>query len=125
MDKHLFHVVFEDNSGFTGGDYQNTKWLEIDKSKKIRTIFYLLPTGDYLGLGGFKKVYQYIEVLTDLNGAESGKKKIDFICLIVEKEDNYIQYKINHQDTGVEINILKKDSDYVKKLNTIGWKNGA
>ena len=125
MEKHLFHVVFEDNSGFTGGDYQNTKWLEIDKVKKIRTIFYLLPTGDYLGLGEFKRIYQYVEVLTDLNGSESGKKKIDFICLIVEKEDNYIQYKINHQETGIEINVLKKDSDYIKRLNPIGWKNGG
>jgi len=123
MNKPLFQVIFEDNSSFNGGDYHNTKWLEIPNDKKIRTIFYLLPTGDYLGLGGFKRIYQYIEVLTDLNGAESGKKKIDFICLIVEKEDNYIQYKINHQDIGVEINILSKNSGYIEKLNPIGWRN--
>lgn len=123
MNKPLFQVIYEDNSVCEGGDYQDTKWLSIDINKKIRSLFYLLPTGDYLGLGGFKRIYQYVEVLTDLNGSESGKKKIDFICVILEKEDNYVQYKINHQDTGVEINILKKDSDYVKKLNPIGWRN--
>ena len=123
MNESLFQIIFDDNSVFNGGDYQNTKWMEIPIDKKIRSLFYLLPTGDYLGLGGFKRVYQYVEVLTDLNGSESGKIKIDFICLIVEKESEYIQYKINHQDTGVEINILKKDSDYVKKLNQIGWRN--
>lgn len=122
MSKPLFQVVFEDDATFTGGTYADTLWLQIPTDKKIRTLFYLLPTGDYLGLGGFKRVYQYVEVLTDLNGSESGKKKIDFICLIVEKELEYIQYKINHQDTGVEINILNKDSDYVKKLNPIGWR---
>jgi hypothetical protein len=97
--------------------------MEVPNDKKIRSLFYLLPTGDYLGLGGFKRIYQYVEVFTDLNGSESGKKKIDFICLIVEKEDDYIQYKINHQDTGVEINFLKKNSDYIKRLNPIGWRN--
>jgi len=122
MNKPLFQIVFEDNASFTGGTYENTKWMEIPTDKKIRTLFYLLPTGDYLGLGEFKRIYQYVEVLTDLNGSESGKKKIDFICLIVERDNNYIQYKINHLDTGVEINILKKDSDYVKKLNPIGWR---
>ena len=124
MGKSLFQAVFIDGTIFEGGDYQNTKWMEIP-NKKIRTLFYLLPTGDYLGLGGFKRIYQYIEILEDLNGPESGKIKIDFICLIIEKEDNYIQYKINHQTAGVEINILKKDSDYIKKLNPIGWKNGV
>jgi hypothetical protein len=123
MSKPLFQVIFEDNSVFNGGDYQNTKWMEVPNDKKIRSLFYLLPTGDYLGLGGFKRIYQYVEVFTDLNGSESGKKKIDFICLIVEKEDDYIQYKINHQDTGVEINFLKKNSDYIKRLNPIGWRN--
>jgi len=123
MSKPLFQVIYEDNSQFIGGDYQNTKWLEIDKDKKIRTLFYLLPTGDYLGLGGFKRVYQYVEVLTDLNGNESGKKKIDFICLIVETEGSYIQYKINQLSNGIEINILPQKSDYVKKLNPIGWRN--
>lgn len=123
MNKPLFQVIYEDNSSLTGGSYNDTKWLEIDANKKIRTLFYLLPTGDYLGLGGFKRIYQYVEVVTDLNGHESGKKKIDFICLIVEKDNNYIQYKINHQDTNIEINILKKDSAYIKGLNPIGWRN--
>jgi hypothetical protein len=120
--KPLFQVVYNDNTTFEGGDYQNTKWINIDETKKIRTLFYLLPTGDYLGLGGFKRVYQYVEIVEDLNGKESGIKKIDFICLIVEREDKYVQYKINHQETGIEINILSKDSDYVKKLNPMGWR---
>jgi hypothetical protein len=118
----LFKIVFNDNSIFEGGNYTQTKWLEIPQDKKIRTLFYLLPTGDYLGIGGFKRVYQYVEVVEDLNGEERGKKKIDFICLIIERDNQYIQYKINQINIGLEINILSKNSDYVKKLNPIGWR---
>ena len=122
MNKPLFQVIYNDNSIYEGGDYRDTKWLGIDKNKKIRSLFYLLPTEDYLGLGGFKRVYQYVEVVKDLNGSESGKIKIEFICLIVEKDDKYIQYKINHKDNGIEINYLTKDSKYIKSLNPVGWR---
>ena len=122
MNKPLFQVIYEDNSIYEGGTYEDTKWLGIDKNKKIRSLFYLLPTEDYLGLGGFKRVYQYVEVVKDLNGTESGKIKIEFICLIVEKEDKYIQYKINHKDNDIEINYLTKDSAYIKSLNPVGWR---
>jgi hypothetical protein len=122
MDKVLFQIVFTDGSTFEGGDYQDTKWLQIPKDKKIRTLFYLLPTGDYIGLGGFKRIYQYVEVVEDINGPEKGKKKIEFICLIIERDNKYIQYKINQVDIGIEINTLTKESEYVKKLNPIGWR---
>ena len=75
MNKPLFQVVFEDNSTFDGGDYQNTKWAEIPH-KKIRSLFYLLPTGDYLGLGGYERFYHFIECTTDLNGDKAGIKNI-------------------------------------------------
>jgi len=119
----LYQIVFEDNTTFSGGTLENTEWLEIP-DKKIRSIFYSIPTKDMLCLAGFKRIYHYCEVALDLNGSESGKKKIEFTYLIIERSNKYIQYRINQINFGVEINILTKESDYIKKLNPIGWKIG-
>ena len=119
----LYHIVFEDNTSLSDGTLETPKWLEIP-NKKIRSIFYSLPSGDLLCLSGFKRIYHYVEVATDLNGSESGKVKIEFTYLIIERNNKYIQYRINQINVGVEINILTKESDYIKKLNPIGWKIG-
>lgn len=117
----LYQIVFEDNTTFSGGTLENTKWKEIP-NKKIRSIFYSLPTNDMLCLTGFERIYHYVEVAMDLNGVESGKKKIEYTYLIIERDNKYIQYRINQGNPGIEINILDKESKYVKELNPIGWK---
>jgi hypothetical protein len=120
----LYHIVFEDNTSVSNGTVEEPKWLDIP-NKNIRSIFYSIPTGDLLCLSGFKRIYHYGEAVTDLNGTEAGKKKIEFTHLIIERNDKFIQYRINQITTGIEINILPKDSDYIKKLNPIGWRNGV
>lgn len=119
----LYQIVFEDNTTLSNGTLETPKWLEIP-NKKIRSIFYSLPSGDMLCLSGFKRIYHYCEAVMDLNGFESGKKKIEFTYLIIERNNEYIQYRINQINIGVEINILTKTSDYIKNLNSIGWKTG-
>jgi len=119
----LYHIIFEDNTNLSNGTLEEPKWLEIP-NKKIRSIFYSLPTGDLLCLAGFKKIYHYCEATIDLTGTESGKKKIEYSYLIIERDNKFIQYRINQINPGIEINILNKDSDYIKNLNPIGWKKG-
>jgi hypothetical protein len=118
----LYNIVFEDNITLSTGTLEEPKWLEIP-NKKIRSIFYSLPSGDMLCLSGFKRIYHYCEIVMDLNGSESGKKKVEYTYLIIERDNKYIQYRINQINFDVEINILTKDSEYIKKLNPIGWKN--
>jgi hypothetical protein len=120
----LYHIVFEDNTSLAAGTLQQPKWLDVP-DKKIRSIFYSLPTGDMICLAGFKKIYHYVEVTTDLTGAEKGKTKIEYTYLIIERDNKYIQYRINQINPSVEVNILSKDSQYIKSLNQVGWKLGV
>jgi hypothetical protein len=117
----LYSLVFEDNTTLSQGTLEKPQWKDIP-DKKIRSIFYSLPTKDMLCLAGFKRIYHYCEVVMDLNGSESGKKKIEFTYLIIERNNEYIRYRINQINPGIEIHILTKDSSYVKGLNPIGWK---
>jgi hypothetical protein len=119
----LFTIIFKDNSNYFGGTLEIPKWKEIP-DKNIRSIFYSLPTNDVLCLAGFKNIYHYVEVTMDLNGKKGGKTKIEYTYLIIERDNQFIQYKINQIDFGIEINILNKDSNYIKGLNPIGWKKG-
>ena len=52
----LYHIVFEDNTTISAGSIEEPKWLDIP-NKKIRSIFYSLPTGDMICLSGFKRIY--------------------------------------------------------------------
>lgn len=119
----LYHLIFEDNTTLSQGTLEIPKWKELS-DKKIRSIFYSLPTNDMLCLAGFKKIYFYVEATMDLNGSESGKKKIEYTYLIIERDNKYIQYRINQINPCIEINILDKESKYIKSLNPIGWKKG-
>ena len=44
MKTPLFRVVYTDDTIYDGGTLEAPKWKEINK--KIRSIFYLLPTGE-------------------------------------------------------------------------------
>lgn len=118
----LYHIVFEDNTTISDGTVEEPKWLDIP-NKKIRSIFYSLPSGDMICLSGFKKIYHYVEATTDLSGNEAGKKKIEYAYLIIERNKEYLQYRINHINFGIEVNILSENSQYIKSLNQCGWKN--
>ena len=122
MNKPLFHIVFVDGSTFNGGDYQNTKWLEIPQDKKIRTLFYLLPTGDYLGIGGYEKLYHFVECTEDLNGDKAGVKNLESAYIIGQRKDYSIIYRIDLKTGSINAKQVNNDVDFLRKLNPIGWR---
>jgi len=122
MNKPLFQVVFIDDSTTNGGDYQNTKWTEIPKDKKIRTLFYLLPTGDYIGLGGYERFYHMIECTEDLNGDKAGIKNIEFDYIIGQKKEYTTIYQIDMKTGCVNLKNISNDDKFLTKLNQDLWR---
>ena len=121
----IYQIVFESGEIFNGGnDLYETNWKNIPNDKKIRTILYFMPLNSGLFLANFKRIYHYVEAVQDLNGLESGKVKIEFTYLIIERNNKYIQYKINQNNGNVEVVIFDKNSEYIKRLNPFFWKDG-
>lgn len=122
MNKPLFQIVFENGEVFNGGDYQNTRWLEIPADKKIRSLFYLLPTGDYLGMGGYERFYHFIECTEDLNGDKAGQKNLEFAYIIGQKKEYTTIYQIDLKSGCINLKNVKNDEKFVTKLNPDGWR---
>ena len=120
----LFTIIFDDKTYFKGGNsYFKTKWKEVPH-KKIKRIFYRLPDGNYLCLENYDKYYHMVEAVTDLNGTEKNKTKLENAYIMGKKGNKVISYRI----------ILRKDSrgsiireeidfnnDKIQKLNPNGW----
>lgn len=124
--KALFIAVLEDNTIFRGGNYYNTKWLEIPEDKKIKRIFYILPTGDYLCLDLYDTYYHYVEGTKDIN--VGGKSNLEYAYLMGKKGNNITCYKINlrkrlNKNIGdIEILNFTDNDSFIKELNPRGWK---
>jgi len=119
----IYQLIFDNNEIFKGGDSLfDTKWEEIPTNKKIRSIIYFIPTQAGLILSEFKRIYHYVEATQDLNGLNSGQVKIEYTYLIIERGNQYIQYRIHQNNGYIEINILEKDSKYIAGLNPSFWR---
>ncbi|KKL86642.1 hypothetical protein LCGC14_1942680 [marine sediment metagenome] len=91
----LFSVIFKDGSHYLGGNnYFDTGWLSIP-NKKIKRIFYRLPTGDNLCLEGYEKYFHMMEGTKDW--ARIGKKgitilgnkpQVEYVYIMGKKGDN-------------------------------------
>jgi len=121
MNKPLFQIIFNDNSIMNGGDYEHTKWLNIP-NKSIRTLFYLLPTGDYLGLNGYKKYYHFIECTTDLNGKNAGVKQLEYDYILGQDNEFTIVYKINLKNKDIKILKYNNTDEFIENLNPEFWR---
>jgi hypothetical protein len=121
--QNLFTVVFEDNSVFVGGsDYKETKWKDIP-DKKIRSIFYRIPTGDYLCLSGYEKYYHMVEVTMDLMGENKGKTILNLVKVFAKKGNNIRIYTINLiSNEDIKIENTDTGNELVKQLNPVYWK---
>jgi hypothetical protein len=117
----LFTLVFDDNSTFAGGTLEDTKWTHIP-DKKIRSMFYLLPTGDYLSLGGYDKYYHMIECTSDLTGDNKGKLTLEYVYIMGKKNEYVNVYKINLKDGNINFKQYLKDSEFITKLNSSFWR---
>jgi hypothetical protein len=132
----LFSVIFEDGEKFVGGtSYFNTKWLEIP-FKKIKRIFYKLPTNDYLCLVG-DKYFHMIEATKDWmriskEGIEklNNKPKIEYAYIMVQKENKIISYRItlsikkNERYRTGDITVREFDINdkFITGLNPDNWR---
>lgn len=123
-NKPLFQIFFEDQSLFQGGDLENTKWSEIPSKKKIKALFYLLPTGDYICLEGYSLYYQFIEVTKDIIGGLFGKKNLEYVYLIGKTGSIFRCYKINLKTHGIEVEDYTENDEFILKLNKDFWKKG-
>ena len=122
MNKPLFQIFFDDNSIFDGGTYEKTLWSSIPTNKKIRSLFYLLPTGDYLGLGGYERYYHMVECTEDLNGDKAGIKNLEFAYLIGQKKDYTAVYQIDLKIGCIDTKNIKNDDKFLTKLNQSFWR---
>lgn len=123
----LFNIIFEDNTCFVGGDYFNTKWINIP-NKKIKRVFYTLPDGNRLCLEGYNKYYQMIEVAHDIYGKKKSGKRIEFGYIMGRRKGLVIIYKIalfknsDHNIGDIKREVFKENSEKIRKLNPDGWK---
>jgi len=119
----IYTIIFDDDTVYQGGeDYLNSKWKDIPKDKKIRSVFYIVPFADVIYLSGYDKYYHMVEVITDLNGKDAGKTIIDFIYLIGKKDNICRIYKMDLKNKKIEILLEKEDSKYIKSLNSMYWR---
>jgi hypothetical protein len=120
----IFTIIFEDNTFFEGGsDYKNTKWMEIP-DKKIKSIFYNIPFGDYLYLTGYDKYYHIVEATQDLNGDNKGKIIIDNIRLLARIDNKIKIWKFNLLDKNklIDIEVKNLNDSFIQKLNSSFWR---
>lgn len=120
----LYNIIFSDDKIYEGGTINDTKWKEIPSDKKIRSLFYSLPTGDMICLSGYDKYYQFIEATTDLNGENKGKQNIEFLYVIGKLEDQNTIYKIDAKSGKIDCSILSDNSYFISHLNQNFWKEG-
>ena len=117
----LYTIIFGDGTKFEGGTLQQPKWLELP-NKKIHSIFYSLPLGDFLFLSGYDTYYHLIEVCQDINGDKSGEIQLEYAYLIGKIANNCKVYKIFLRTGQIEIQNLNTEDKFINQLNPMGWK---
>lgn len=117
----LYIINFKDNTKFYGGDYKNTKWLEIPK-KSIQKIEYASPLGKFIIIEDYDKYYHFIEATMDLNGQNQGQQRLEYSYLIGKKDNKYTIHKINLQTGQMEVKDVEENDKLIKQLNPIGWR---
>jgi hypothetical protein len=121
----LYELIFADGTKFSGGNYFETKWMQIP-DKEIKKFTYFVPnTKQIIVEENFKRVYHYVEVCNDIMGDKKGQVQLEYTYLIFEKEYEYEGYKINLKTKKIETILLTKDNEMIKNLNPIGWKKGG
>ena len=120
----LYKIIFTDGTTFDGGNLIDTNWLQIPYNKKIKQIFFKLPTGDYLLMSNYEKYYFMVECVENVNTVAN--KQIENVYLMGQRKSNILCYKIDlYKNVGsIYTVLLKDDSDFIKGLNPKGWKKG-
>lgn len=126
MEKPLFTIIFKDGSNFIGkSSYYDTGWLAIPINKKIKRIFYLLPSNDYLCLEGYDSYFRMSEACKDLTGKKAGIVRIQYDYIMGIKDNKVRSYRItlaNNKDDkfkreDITTRIFDKNSKFILGLN--------
>lgn len=126
----LFKVIFEDGTNFIGGtNYFETKWLEIPL-KKIKRIFYKLPTNDYILLDKYEKYFHMVEALKDITGKEKGIVKLQYTYIMGQRDNKVTSYRITLFNKGndkfkqgdITVRVFNINDEKIKKLNPDIWR---
>lgn len=122
----LFVILFKDGTKYNGGNLKQTKWLQIPNNKNIQSLYYRLPTNDYLTLSKYDAYYHFVEATKDVSPSKNSKERIQSINLLCRKGKNVVWYKINLQKNvgSIETKIINMKNDIIKGLNPSGWKKG-
>lgn len=122
MNSPLFVITFEDKKVFVGGtSYKKTKWLEVPQ-KKIKSVFYRLPSGDHLGLSGYDNYYYMIEATQDLNGINKGNERLQAFYAMGKKDDKVLIYRVNLRNHEISTTLLDSNDKAITGLNKAGWR---
>jgi len=122
----LYSVVFKDGTYYEGGNSLfDTKWKEIP-DKKIKRIFFRLPTGDHICLSGHEKYYYMVEACQDVYRRnqiiKNPKIRLEAYYFMGKRKNEVIVYKVSLIDNSIKMIILDKNSEFIRKLNEKGWK---
>ena len=121
MNTPLFIVLFTDNDTYYGKrTYEDAGWKDIP-NKPIKKIFFRVPTGDYLILADYQSYYNYIEVIKVISGDNAGKVQIQYAHILGKRNERVVEYKINVLSGDIEVKLHDEQSEYIQKLNSIGW----
>jgi len=117
----LFEIVFDDNSTYSGGTLETTGWKDIPK-KKIRSIFYLLPSKDYLCLCNYDKYYHMIEATQDIYGSAAIAVRLEYAYIMGKKNNRVTVYKIDLTNSNILKLDFAEDDEFISRLNNSFWK---
>jgi len=118
--KPIYIVIFTDNSTFEGGtNYFNTKWNEIPRSKRIRTILYRLTDNSWLTLSGYEKYCHIVEGVVDVN--KGSNVKVENVYILGKIFDRVEGYKINFVLNKIDRLFLSVNDKFIKQINSKYW----
>ena len=121
MNIPIYTVIFEDKTIFTGGvDYFTTKWLEIP-NKKIKHMFYTLPTHDQLLLAGYEQYYHIVEAIKVINKPSNNVPTILYTYILGKVGNKINSYRMKHSTGDISRKLFDINDEWIVKLNPIGW----
>lgn len=120
IKRSIYSAILEDNSLYVGGmEYTDTKWLDINK--KIKRLFYRLPTGDTLCLV-YDKYYHMVEATMDILGGDTNKVKYSKVSIMGKKEDKVVCWEIDLKTNEVKYKIYNENDKEITRLNKTFWR---
>ena len=118
----MFLVLYADGTTYYGKkSYADSGWKEME-NKPIQKIYFRMPTGDFMVLSDYEKYYQYMEATKILAGEHAGKIQLEYVHILGVRQGKVIEYKIRVITGDIKINLFDEQSEYIQKLNPMGWR---